>query len=82
LGAPQPADFKRFTRALDDCAGQRVFVHCAANKRVWAFVFLYRLGAGAERASAQRDLMRIWELDDVWLEFVNQRLAQIGQALL
>src|SRR5216117_2768268 len=31
--APQPADFDRFTRVLDTCAGQRVFVHCAANKR-------------------------------------------------
>ena len=29
--APQRADFDRFTRVLDACAGQRVFVHCAAN---------------------------------------------------
>jgi protein tyrosine phosphatase (PTP) superfamily phosphohydrolase (DUF442 family) len=44
--APQPVDFERFTPVLDACAGQRVFVHCAVNKRVSAFVFLHRLGRG------------------------------------
>ena len=34
--APQPADFDRFTRVMDACASQRVFVHCAANMRVSA----------------------------------------------
>ena len=77
--APQPADFERFTRVLDACAGQRVFVHCAANMRVSAFVFLHRLRHGADRAMAERDLAKIWQPDGVWREFVNQRLAEIGQ---
>lgn len=80
--APQPADFERFTSVLDACAGQRVFVHCAANMRVSAFVFLHRLRHGADRTTAERDLKRIWELDGVWREFVNKRLEEMKQAPL
>src|SRR5580765_6063731 len=58
--APLPADFERFTRVLEACAGQRVFVHCAANMRVSAFVFLHRMHHGADRAIAERDLAKIW----------------------
>lgn len=78
--APQREDFDRFTRLLDACVGQRVFVHCAANMRVSAFVFLDRLRRGdTTRADAERDLLRIWKPDGVWAEFVNQRLAELGQ---
>lgn len=80
--APQRADFDRFTRLLDACAGQRVFVHCAANMRVSAFVFLHRLSHGVDRATAETDLRSIWLPDGVWRDFVNQRLAEIGQPAL
>src|SRR5216117_227027 len=58
--APQPADFERFTRVLDACTDQRVFVHCAANMRVSAFVFLHRLRHGVDRGTAESDLTKIW----------------------
>ena len=77
--APQPADFERFTRVLDACAGQRVFVHCAANKRVSAFVFLHRLRHGTDRVTAESNLKAIWRPDGVWREFVNRRLAEMKQ---
>ena len=80
--APQPADFERFTRVLDACAGQRVFVHCAANMRVSAFVFLHRLRHGTDRTTAECDLSKIWQPDGVWREFVNARLAESCQAPL
>ena len=77
--APQPADFERFTHVMDASAGQRVFVHCAMNMRVSAFVFLHRSRHGVDRAAAERDLKTIWEPDGVWREFMNQRLAELGQ---
>ena len=77
--SPQPADFDRFTRMMDACAGQKVFVHCAANMRVSAFVFLHRLRQGANRTAAEHDLKRIWEPDNVWRGFLNERLAGLGQ---
>jgi len=78
--APQPADFERFTRVLDACAGQRVFVHCAANMRVSAFVFLHRLSHGTGRGTAEKDLTKIWRPDGVWRGFVNARLKELGAA--
>jgi protein tyrosine phosphatase (PTP) superfamily phosphohydrolase (DUF442 family) len=77
--APQPADFDRFTGLMEACAEQRVFVHCAVNKRVSAFVFLHRVRHGVDRVVAERDLRHIWEPDGVWREFVNQRLVESGQ---
>ena len=77
--APQPADFERFTKMMDVCAGQKVFVHCAANMRVSAFIFLHRLRHGVDRTTAENDLKKIWRPDGVWGEFVNQRLTELGQ---
>ena len=82
FAAPQPADFDRFTRVLDACEGQRVFVHCAANRRVSAFVFLPRLRHDTDRATAESDLAKIWQPDGVWQEFVDARLRELGQAPL
>ena len=82
FAAPQPADFDRFTRVLDASAGQRVFVHCAANKRVSAFVFLHRLGHGTSRVIAESDLRKIWEPNGVWREYINLRLAKMNQSPL
>lgn len=76
---PQPKDFQRFTQMMEVCGDQKVFVHCAANMRVSAFVFLHRLSHGTERETAERDLKRIWEPDGVWREFVNARLKELGQ---
>jgi len=76
---PQAKDFERFARVMDACAGQRVFVHCAANMRVSAFVFLHRLRHGVERDAAEKDLAKIWQPDGVWKEFVDDRLAGLGQ---
>ena len=80
--APQPADFERFTRVMDAALGQKVFVHCAANMRVSAFVFLHRLRHGAERSSAESDLKKIWQPDGVWREFMNRKLAEMKQPQL
>ena len=81
--APQTADFERFSRLLQVCETQKVFVHCAANYRVSAFVFLHRLRQqSVSRAQAERDLRQIWEPDLVWKSFINGRLAEAGLAPL
>ncbi|HEY1169775.1 MAG TPA: protein tyrosine phosphatase family protein [Verrucomicrobiae bacterium] len=77
---PPAADFERFTRLLSASAGQKVWVHCAANMRVSAFVFLHRLRTNsASRADAERDLRRIWEPEDAWRELLNAQLVKMGQ---
>jgi uncharacterized protein (TIGR01244 family) len=79
FGAPKPADFELFTKMMDVCSGQKILVHCAVNKRVSAFMFLHRLRHGADRATAENDLKKIWQPDGVWREFVNERLARMNQ---
>jgi protein tyrosine phosphatase (PTP) superfamily phosphohydrolase (DUF442 family) len=78
--APQPQDFERFDRVMKVFDGRPVFVHCAANMRVSAFVFLHRLRhASVSRTEAEQDLRKIWGPDDVWREFINRTLAEWNQ---
>ena len=81
--APQPGDFERFSQLMEAFEGRRVFVHCAANMRVSAFVFLHRLRRGSvSRPEAERDLRQIWEPNAVWREFINRTLGEWKQPLL
>jgi len=73
--SPTARDFQAFCGVMDAFAGRRVFVHCAANMRVSAFVFLYRvLRQRVARAEAEGDLRAIWEPDAVWGRFIQDRL--------
>ena len=42
-GSPTAADLHCFFAAMETNRGKRLFVHCAANKRASAFIFLYRV---------------------------------------
>lgn len=73
---PAQEDLDAFFEALDRRAGRRVYVHCARNMRVSAFVFLYRvLRTGMPVELAQADLLRIWIPEDIWLEFIQERVT-------
>jgi protein tyrosine phosphatase (PTP) superfamily phosphohydrolase (DUF442 family) len=73
---PAAADFEAFAGVLDAFRGRRVFVHCAMNMRVSAFVFIYRVLRGeATRVEALRDLKAIWEPDETWSRFIEERLV-------
>src|SRR3954469_19355144 len=63
--APIAQDFRVFCRIMEAFDERPVFVHCAANKRVSAFVFLYRvLRKGVAAFDAERDLYAIWQPDE------------------
>ena len=69
--APRFEDFARFAAALDERNERRVFVHCAMNMRVSAFMFLHRtLVEGVPAVEAEHDLHRIWEPDETWRAFI------------
>lgn len=73
--APSARDFRAFSGVLDSFNDRRVFVHCAANMRVSAFVFLYRvLRQHAPVAEAERDLHAIWQPDEAWAQFIKEQL--------
>ena len=73
--APTSRDFQDFCRALAAFENRRVFVHCAANKRVSAFVFLQRVLEGrVSIAEAEPDLHAVWQPDEVWARFIQAQL--------
>jgi protein tyrosine phosphatase (PTP) superfamily phosphohydrolase (DUF442 family) len=81
--SPRAMDFERFVSVMETWRGQRVFVHCAANMRVSAFVFLYRvLHCAVPRAAAEEDLKRIWNPDGAWRALINDQLKAAGHAPL
>ena len=73
--APTPDDFRAFCGVMEAFRDRPMFVHCAANMRVSAFVFLHRvLREGVAVAEAERDLHAIWQPDEVWSRFIQQHL--------
>lgn len=68
---PTEADFQRFCYELSN-ASEKVFVHCAANMRVSAFIYRYRVEEmGIDEDIARKDLEKIWKPFGVWAEFIS-----------
>ena len=79
---PTDADFAAFAQAMDETAGGKMLIHCAANFRVTAFYSLYaqkHLSWSAAEADAFR--ARIWAGSDypVWEAFVARKRAEMEQ---
>jgi protein tyrosine phosphatase (PTP) superfamily phosphohydrolase (DUF442 family) len=73
--APTSQDFRAFCRVMEAFDDRPVFVHCAANMRVSAFVFLYRvMFRHIAVTEAERDLHAIWQPDEVWSRFIRDEL--------
>jgi protein tyrosine phosphatase (PTP) superfamily phosphohydrolase (DUF442 family) len=61
---PPVADVEKFLDVMDGYAGRRVLVHCYANARASAFVYLYRvLRAGHDEPAAHATMAEIWDLN-------------------
>lgn len=81
FGAPTAHDLALFFDAMDRLKGRRVWVHCAANMRVTAFLGLYRLMR--ERWPEERafSLMRdVWQPNEVWSAFIASQIANANVA--
>lgn len=76
FAAPTRANLVGFFAAMEAHEGQKIWVHCAANIRVSAFLGLYRVikqGWGREQAFAQ--LHELWqEPDEAWSSFIASAL--------
>jgi len=76
--APTSKDFRAFSQVMQAFEDGPVFVHCAKNMRVSAFVFLYRvLHQHVPVAEAERDLKAIWQPDEVWSLFLKRQLKHL-----
>ena len=72
---PERSHLERFFAAMETRQEQRLFVHCAANKRVSAFMALYRIHKlGWTVADAIEDL-DVPSFPPVWRAFIEEMLA-------
>lgn len=70
---PTLAALQQFFAVMQAHTDQRVFVHCAMNMRVSAFMYLYRrLCEGVDEAIAAQALHQIWVPNDRWQAFMAQ----------
>ena len=75
--APTEADLHAFFAAMAQHRNKKMLVHCAANKRVTAFLGLYRVlrqNWDVERAFAP--MTAVWEPNAAWAPFIATMLAK------
>jgi len=74
--APQVDDLLAFFEAMQRYAGRKIFLHCARNMRVSAFVYLYRrLRLGWSHAECLPDLLALWQPNETWQTFIDKALS-------
>lgn len=74
---PLHEQLELFFSLLAALYGRRLWVHCAINMRVSAFIYLYRriiLGEGEQAAAFP--LREVWQPDAVWQAFIDAALAR------
>lgn len=74
---PTKEDLDAFIAAIDQHKHRKLWVHCAANYRVTAFIGLYRVMR--EQWDQQRafELMNsVWLPNEVWSAFIEGQLSQ------
>ena len=81
FSAPTENDLVKFFATMEHHKGRRVWVHCAANMRVTAFLGLYwRIREGRSEEEAFALLRELWQPDAVWTEFIASQLAKANAA--
>jgi len=75
FASPKPEDFTAFAAAMDRLRAKKVWVHCAANMRVTAFLGIYRVTHQHWSRDAAFELMHsVWKPDAVWSEFIAAQI--------
>lgn len=78
--APNEAELVAFFDAMEGHRGKKLLVHCAANKRVTAFLGLYRvMREDWEIDRAFAPMREIWEPNPAWAAFIEAMLAKHAQ---
>lgn len=73
MDAPSTDSFEAFTQAMQRSAHEKVWVHCAANMRVTAFMALYgRRALGWSKEQADELIGEVWKPDAVWQDFLDR----------
>jgi uncharacterized protein (TIGR01244 family) len=77
FATPTEQDLLAFFEAMDAHGREKVWIHCAANMRVSAFLGLYRVLRQGWPQDRAFELMRgLWEPNEVWSAFIARMLAK------
>lgn len=77
---PEITEFSQFVSVMQTNSDKKVFVHCIANKRVSAFMYLFRyLCQGMTQEDAEKDLHRIWIPNDIWQQFMSEVILKYSK---
>lgn len=72
---PTLEDLNKFFDAMRENGQRRIYVHCAMNFRVSAFIGLYlRMVKKLPRADAFALMKKVWEPNEVWSKFIDDAL--------
>lgn len=76
---PTDQDLFTFFDAMEENQGRRLWVHCAANMRVTAFVGLYRvLRQGCPKDEAFALMREVWQPNETWSGFISGQLGGLS----
>jgi protein tyrosine phosphatase (PTP) superfamily phosphohydrolase (DUF442 family) len=75
--APRTDHLKQFFGLMESLQNQNVWVHCALNYRVSAFLYLYRRWKGMSEGEARVAVLKDWQPDATWQAFISQPLEKI-----
>jgi protein tyrosine phosphatase (PTP) superfamily phosphohydrolase (DUF442 family) len=77
--APTAEHLRQFLKVMQACSDQKVWVHCALNYRVSAFLYQYqRLVNGLPDEEAKKAMLETWEPDETWRAFIAMSGADIA----
>ena len=72
---PDLRQLQQFFGVMDTLEGRHVWIHCARNMRVSAFVYLYRrLRRGEPDTAARHPMDDVWAPAGTWREFIERAL--------
>ena len=73
---PESHQLTQFFGVLKVFEGRKVWVHCAKNMRVSAFIYLYRRLCLAESETASMHPMReVWVPNETWQAFIDKAMT-------
>lgn len=75
--SPTLAQFRLFSAIMSEHANLKVWVHCALNMRVSAFIYIYnKLYLGVPDEQASQKLKAVWQPNAIWEQFIETVQAQ------
>lgn len=77
---PAAEHVKKFIRLMKALEGEKVFVHCAVNARVSAFIYKYlTLSQGMSEESSTSPILQKWapKMDEKWKAILNLKAEDV-----